>query len=1503
MRLSVLGPPELVRSDGSPAGLAPGKTLAVLVYLAHATSPPSRAELARLFWPNSEPAKARHSVRQTLSLIRKVVGEEAFASDDPVRLRPGAITTDTEELLDALREGEIEAADRLWRGTFADGLVLGDAPEWNRWVEERQLALEHRLCEALTTEAEAARFRTDAGAATTTEDAIRLLRRALTIDPYRERPRVVLADLLVKQGKLDEAADEIAEARRALGEDTDELQRLERLIEAEVRRRYAAGDADAAPALGELFVGRTAELGRLIGAWARAEQGMVVTAVVEGPAGIGKTRLSRELAAHVRDRGGIVAFTSPLPAEAGIPGGVLRDLETQLIAGSAGTGTGRPPPAATGNGNEVAAAERVLELLRRTAAPVLLVVDDLQWADPVTRSVLARVLRQAEPRTGSGGAAGEGCLVLFTVRGEAADREVRETIRALRERPGSLGMELGPLSDDEVRELLALAAHLDEMETDGSLARILALAGGSPLYVIELLRTLAETGVLTTDPAGQLQLAAPLPDPLPFPDGMRELLETRLRALPDDAATVAAHLAGADGRTGVDELRAATGLSTPAFSRGLGTLLDREILAWVGPAELVFVHEEVRRALAHLYPLATDLEIRNARRRERRFGLAALGLATMPIALAVGWRLFGGGGASPPGPPPPPPFGGGSIVLLTDTEIVDLRPDHGPSEAWPVSRTPLPATTADEHSGPFLTTAGERVLFGRVLEEGRAPRVVRIEPDGTLVDVARSDWDEGRPSLSPGGRFIAWERGRMRGAAYRHEVRVSRADGSGSRVILERDAKLGVRGWSPTGRFLLVAQPERDGVVLLALTPAGEMRAEWRFDGDVNAAWCGQTDRFAVLGAREGEPGLWLGSPRESDLEPVPGGEVLSAPIACSPDASAIVYARAVDGQMRRVLLEVASGRFEPLPPDLHSRGGIRWLPDSLSPVTVSLDIAPDTLALTWGETRPLAARVLRSDGSPGEVTVAWQSDDPAVVSVRPDGTLSANGPGRATISAEVEGWITDSVRVEVRATDRPDVLLQDDFVELDSGRWIPFGSPPARAVRRGDTTALFLRGDGVYHDGVLSRRPFSLRGGATLELEFRLPLRASGPQRLVACLGDPGPDLAAWSDVRFLPELREAACFQYPSEELERLRPDEAEASAAGWRRSLRLPRDLPSDDWVHLAVQVRGDGMPFFFVNRRLVAAGPLRITGLDRPDWQVMLTGKSEGTELLVRRLVVWRGARFVPLTWSLEPIDEASHHHAVWASSESSVWVTGGYRVLWHYDGGSWTPLPLPPGTQNTYSVLGFSDSELFIAGQAGVERFDGEEWTTILSDVGELFGIWGTGPTDLYVSGDGRFLHFDGSEWTEIPTGLSTEFNRDRLLAVWGSDSDDVYVGGMDGRILRWDGVRLAQVLRVRGDNVHAIHGTGPEDVFAVGTRGLIWHFDGESWQEMDSGTTAELNGVFAVSPMEVYAAGERGTVLRYDGSNWGPEASGTSRELFGVFGLSPGRVYVATQGALLTGRR
>lgn len=276
------------------------------------------------------------------------------------------------------------------------------------------------------------------------------------------------------------------------------------------------------------------------------------------------------------------------------------------------------------------------------------------------------------------------------------------------------------------------------------------------------------------------------------------------------------------------------------------------------------------------------------------------------------------------------------------------------------------------------------------------------------------------------------------------------------------------------------------------------------------------------------------------------------------------------------------------------------------------------------------------------------------------------------------------------------------------------------------------------------------------------------------------------------------------------------------------------------------------------------------------------------------------------WALQAVDGASNTFTVWASSESDVWMAGGYRVLWHFDGSSWSSnsLSLPPTTWNTNTVYGFTASEVFLAGQRGVDRFDGTGWSNVLGGVGELFGIWGTSPSDLFVSGDGRFLHFDGTGWTNIPTGLSTAFNTHRLLGVWGSASNDVYAAGYGARILHWDGSQIRLVMEEPGQHVHAIHGSSRRNVFAVGTNGKIWHFNGRSWTSMESGTTVALNGIAVLSRDEAYAAGNDGTLLRYDGKAWSPIDSGTTLHLFNIFALSDKRIYIATiPGSVLVGTR
>jgi hypothetical protein len=277
-----------------------------------------------------------------------------------------------------------------------------------------------------------------------------------------------------------------------------------------------------------------------------------------------------------------------------------------------------------------------------------------------------------------------------------------------------------------------------------------------------------------------------------------------------------------------------------------------------------------------------------------------------------------------------------------------------------------------------------------------------------------------------------------------------------------------------------------------------------------------------------------------------------------------------------------------------------------------------------------------------------------------------------------------------------------------------------------------------------------------------------------------------------------------------------------------------------------------------------------------------------------------------TWSLETVDGSSNTFTVWGAAETSIWMAGGYRTLWFYDGIGWSSRSagLPSSTANTNTVFGFSGSEVYLAGQRGVERFDGNNWSTILSGVGELFGIWGTSSSDFFVSGDGRFLHYDGDSWTNIPTGLSTSFNVDRLAVVWGSASDNVYTGGRGGRILRWNGSDLQLVMEAPGENVHAIHGSGRRNVFAVGTNGNIWHFDGKTWESMDSGTSVSLNGVVALSRNEVYAAGVGGVLLRYDGKRWSALDSGTDQDLYGMFAIDDNWIYVAAiPGSVLIGSR
>ena len=134
-RLAVLGRVELTSIRGEAVRLPRGKPLAVLIFLAFHPEGVERDELAGLLWGEKELARGRQSVRQALSQLRKDLGPEIFATEEPVRLVSGVVQTDFQELRDAVEKGALEAALQVWRGEPLTGLSAF-GPSWKEWAEE-----------------------------------------------------------------------------------------------------------------------------------------------------------------------------------------------------------------------------------------------------------------------------------------------------------------------------------------------------------------------------------------------------------------------------------------------------------------------------------------------------------------------------------------------------------------------------------------------------------------------------------------------------------------------------------------------------------------------------------------------------------------------------------------------------------------------------------------------------------------------------------------------------------------------------------------------------------------------------------------------------------------------------------------------------------------------------------------------------------------------------------------------------------------------------------------------------------------------------------------------------------------------------------------------------------------------------------------------------------------------------------------------------------------------
>ncbi len=579
------------------SGQRPRLFLAYL--LLHHNRQITRQEIAFLFWPDANESQARTNFRNLLHRLRRLFPEiDRFVQTNNTKIgwrksETFLFDVDTFELLlseaeSAIREGNSsKAATCLGQAieTYQGDLLPGAYEEWVLSIRERLRALFLQAMETLLHLAEEKRDY---------KQAVRISQRWQREDPLSEAAYHYLMRFFALDGDRVNALRAyhacVSMLRQEMGvEPSDEIQGLYRRL---MQQEHGTSTAIATTNADVPLVGREAAWQSLLSTWRALEVGdyQQRCELISGESGIGKTRLAEEFIAWAQRQGFVASIAHAYPAEGELPYAPLTSwlrnfsftklpdvwklevarLLPELLAN-------HPDLSTPGPLTETWQRQRFHEGLARAILeqpqPVILFLDDIQWADRETLEWLHYLLRfDSQSRI----------FLLVTARSEEvnANSPLTDLITSLRQRGQFNEIVLERLT---AAQTTSLASHVSQNKfSTESAEAFFRHTEGIPLFIVEM----ARSGLETVDAS----LAS-------FPDRMRATLEQRLADL-SPRARLAADAAATIGRAfAAPLLTQVSGMDETELLAALDELWQKRILREHGRDAYDFSHDKLREVV------------------------------------------------------------------------------------------------------------------------------------------------------------------------------------------------------------------------------------------------------------------------------------------------------------------------------------------------------------------------------------------------------------------------------------------------------------------------------------------------------------------------------------------------------------------------------------------------------------------------------------------------------------------------------------------------------------------------------------------------------------------------------------------------------------------------------------------------------------------------------------------------------------------------------------------